>query len=74
MVVSTPTELPPKKGHDHQIPLKDELQVVKVRPYRYSTIQKIEIEKMVQEMKDVGFVKDSCSSFASPVVMVKKKD
>ena len=47
MVFSMPTELPPKRGHDHHIPLKDEHQIMKVRPYRYSTIQKAEIEKMV---------------------------
>ena len=30
-----PTSLPPQRSHDHAIPLKDETQVVKVRPYRY---------------------------------------
>ena len=31
----TPTSLPPKRSHDHEIPLKDEGQVVKLKPYRY---------------------------------------
>ena len=48
--------------------------MVKVRPYRYPTIQKIEIERMVADLKESGFIRDSCSSFASPIVLVKKKD
>ena len=34
----TPTGLPPKRSHDHHIPLKDETQVVRIQPYRYPTI------------------------------------
>ena len=66
--------LPPKRAHDHQIPLKDESQVVKIRPYRYPTIQKDEIEKMIADMRLAGIIRDSHSSFASPVVLVKKRD
>lgn len=32
------------------------------------------MEKLVHEMLDVGIINDSTSSFASPIVMVKKKD
>ena len=28
-----PKGLPPRRQHDHQIPLKDETQIVKIRPY-----------------------------------------
>ncbi|OMO64097.1 reverse transcriptase [Corchorus capsularis] len=66
--------LPPTRGHDHHIPLKDESQAIKLRPYRYPTVQKNVIEHMVQEMKDSGVIRDNNSSFASPVVLVKKKD
>ena len=64
-----PTGLPP---NDHHIPLKDDRQVVKMRPYRYSTVQKDEIERLVAEMKATGIIRDSNSPFSSPVVLVKK--
>ena len=69
-----PRGLPPKRSHDHHIPLKDETQVVKIRPYRYPMVQKNEIKTIVAEMKATGIIRDSTSPFASPVVLVKKKD
>ena len=74
VLFEAPTELPPKRTHDHQIPLQDESQVVKTKPYRYPTIQKNKIERMMVELKASGFIRDSCSSFASPIVFVKKND
>ena len=74
VLFAEPTGLPPRRVQDHQIPLKDESQVVKIRPYRYPTVQKDEIERLITEMKTAGIIRDSQSSFASPVVLVKKKD
>ena len=68
-----PTELPPTRTHDHRILLIDETKTVKLRPYRYLSIQKDKIERMVAEMKTTGVIRDSTSSFASSVVLVKKK-
>ena len=73
-LVEKPKGLPPKRSHDHHIPLKDETQVVKIRLYKYPTVQKNEIETIVAEMKATGIIRDSTSPFASPVVLVKKKD
>lgn len=67
-----PTGLPPPRAHNHRIPLLDESAVVKIRPYRYPTVQKNEIERIVQEMLHTGVIRDSTSAFASPIVMVKK--
>ena len=69
-----PTGLPPVRVHDCHIPLKDDKQVVKIRPYRYPTMQKDEIEKLVAEMKSTGIIRDSNSPFASLVMLVRKKD
>ena len=47
---------------------------IKQRPYRTSPENKQEIERQVKEMCDLGLVEPSLSPWASPVVLVKKKD
>lgn len=71
---ATPTTLPPHRSADHSIPLVPEAQPVKVRPYKYSPIQKDEIDRQLQEMLQNGIIRPSSSPFASPVLLVKKKD
>ncbi|GKB25597.1 ty3-gypsy retrotransposon protein [Tanacetum coccineum] len=66
--------LPPNKSCDHKIPLLEGSQPVNVRPYRHPPTQKDSIEGMVQEILDTGVIRPSNSPFASPIVMVKKKD
>lgn len=73
-IFQVPTSLPPPRLQDHKIPLIDESKVVKVRPYQYPAVQKIEIEKLIQEMLQAGIIRDSNSPFASSMVMVKKND
>jgi len=73
--VFTPlTGLPPNRPEDHTIPLKEGAQPVNLRPYRYSSLQKDMVEGMISEMISAGTVQPSHSPFASPVVLVKKKD
>ncbi|GJW52952.1 putative mitochondrial protein [Tanacetum coccineum] len=48
--------------------------LVNVRPYRHPPTQKDAIKSMVKELLKSGVIRESQSSFASPVVMVKKKD
>ncbi|GJX28487.1 retrovirus-related pol polyprotein from transposon 17.6 [Tanacetum coccineum] len=73
-VFSLPTVLPPNRSCDHKIPLLEGSQPVNVRPYRHPPTQKDAIEGMVQELLDTGVIRPSNSPFASPIVMVKKKD
>jgi hypothetical protein len=68
------TQLPPQRAADHQIPLVSGAQPVKVRPYHYSPIQKNEIETQVKQMLNNGVIRPSNSAFASPVLLVRKKD
>ena len=73
-VFREPVGLPPVREHDHRIPLKDEHLTVNLRPYRYSGLQKDTLEKLVAEMLEAGIIQPSHSPFASPVVLVNKKD
>jgi len=69
-----PLGLPPSRNCDHTIPLIAGAQPVFVRPYRYAPILKFEIEKQVNDMLQQGIIQPSSSAFASPVLLVKKKD
>ena len=69
-----PSGLPPTRPADHRIPLIPGAQPVKVRPYRYSPVQKTEIESQLKKMLAQGVIRPSTSSFASPVLLVRKKD
>jgi hypothetical protein len=71
---SKPHDLPPKRTVDHAIDLVPGAPPFRLRPYRYTPQQKDEIEKQIQEMLDSGIVQQSSSPFASPVLLVKKKD
>lgn len=74
-IFSEPSSLPPyREGFNHKIPLEAGSNPVNLRPYRYSSLQKDSIDKMVQEMLTQGIIQYSSSPYASPVVLVKKKD
>ena len=66
--------LPLQQSHDHAIRLVPGSQPPNIRPYRYPCLQKNEIEKLVQELLDVGVIRSSVSSYSSPVILVGKKD
>jgi hypothetical protein len=66
--------LPPRRALDHAITLQATAQPVNSRPYRYSPLQKDEIERQVAEMVKSGVVTPSINPFASHVLLVKKKD
>lgn len=74
-IFEEPSQLPPTRiGFDHKIPLKDDAILVNIRPYRYSIIQKNVVDKLVSEMLAQGITQYSNSQFASPTVLVRKKD
>ncbi|XP_070013142.1 uncharacterized protein [Nicotiana sylvestris] len=72
-VFSEPNTLAPLRGpSDHHIPLQEGAKPVNTIPYRYSSMQKDVTEKMVQIAQ--GLIQHSSSPFASPVVLLGKKD
>nr|GEV25766.1 putative mitochondrial protein [Tanacetum cinerariifolium] len=58
-VFAIPTSLPPTRSHDHEIPLKEGIQPVNIRPYRHPPTQKDAIEVMVTELLDAGVIMHS---------------
>ena len=73
-VFEEPTGLPPERSHDHSISLKLGSQPVNLRPYRFPYHQKTEVEKQVTDMLSSSVIQTSRSPFASPCLLVKKKD
>ncbi|XP_056698640.1 uncharacterized protein [Spinacia oleracea] len=74
-IFADPEHLPLHMGvFDHTIPLETDSRPVNIRPYRYPLKQRDIIEQLVQEMLERGIIQNSASPFASPVVLVGKKD
>lgn len=73
-VFSKPSALPPPRPYDHTIPLLPDTVPVNSRPYRYSPMHKDEIERQVKELLQSGLITHSTSPFASPVLLVQKRD
>jgi hypothetical protein len=72
-VFQAPSGLPPTRPHDHRIILSSYAPIC-VRPYQYPHIQKTEIERQVNELLGLGMILPSRSAYASPVILVRKKD
>jgi hypothetical protein len=72
-VFSEPSSLPPRRPCDHAIHLHPNSKPVILMPYRFSHFQKVEIEKIMEELLKNNFIQPSTSSFASPILLVKKK-
>ncbi|KAL4347328.1 hypothetical protein GQ457_17G018120 [Hibiscus cannabinus] len=73
-VFEEPKGLPPPRSHDHAISLLPGAQPVNLRPYRFPFSQKTEVEKQISEMLAASIIQTSKSPFASPCLLVKKKD
>ncbi|KAL0445995.1 UNVERIFIED_CONTAM: Transposon Ty3-G Gag-Pol polyprotein [Sesamum latifolium] len=73
-VFQEPSSLPLERSIEHCIELLPGAIPRKQHPYTYAYGQKIEIERIIKEMLDSGIIRPSQSSFASPVLLVKKKD
>jgi hypothetical protein len=73
-VFAEPTGLPPHRQYDHAITLEEGASPPNIKPYRYSPLQKDEIERQVSEMLRSGVIVHSMSPYAAPMLLVKKKD
>ncbi|XP_073109864.1 uncharacterized protein [Elaeis guineensis] len=73
-VFQEPKTLPPFRIFDHRINLKEGTQPINIKPYKHSTLQKDVIEELIKKMMENGVIQYSSSPYASPVILVKKKD
>ncbi|KAL4303860.1 hypothetical protein GQ457_10G003110 [Hibiscus cannabinus] len=73
-VFEEPKHLPPIRLHDHAIRLQPNTQPINLRPYMYSFQQKTELEKQISDLLASSIIQSSKSPFASPCLLVKKKD
>lgn len=74
-VFKEPKSLPPlREGHNHLIIPQTKADPVNLRPYRYPAVQKNAIEDMEKDLLQSQVIQESSSPFASPILLVKKKD
>jgi hypothetical protein len=69
-----PAGLPPLRGIEHQIDLIPGASLPNRTPYRTSPEETKEIQRQVQELLDKGYVRESLSPCAVPVILIPKKD
>jgi hypothetical protein len=73
-VFEEPTALPPHREYDHTVPLLPNVVPINVGPYRYSPLHKDETERQVKQLLQTRLISPSTSPFASPILLVQKKD
>ena len=66
--------LPPKRGIEHQIDFIPRASIPNRPAYRTNPVEIKEIQKQVSELMEKGYVRESMSPCAVPVLLVPKKD
>ena len=69
-----PPGLPPIRGIEHQIDLIPGASLPNHAPYRTNPEETKEIMRQVQELLDKGYIRESLSPCAVPIILVPKKD
>ncbi len=69
-----PNELPPKRAVDHQITLIPGSKPTARRYYKMSASEMEELRRVIDELLEKGLIRPSNSSFAAPVLFVRKND
>jgi hypothetical protein len=68
-----PPGLPPLRGIEHQIDLIPGTSLPNQAAYRTNPEEMKEIQRQVQELLDNGYVRESLSPHAVPIILVPKK-
>ena len=67
-------KMPPNREIEHTIEVKARSDPVNIKPYHYPHHQKTKIENIIQDLLKCGVISKSKSSYAAPVILVRKKD
>ena len=59
---------------EHNITIKNDARPYRTQPYWADKTTKEKISKYIQELVDNDIVEESTSPWASPIILVKKKD
>ncbi|XP_024011237.1 uncharacterized protein LOC112086510 [Eutrema salsugineum] len=69
-----PPGLPPLRGIEHKIDLVPGQPLPNKAAYRMNPEESKELERQVRDLMDKGYIQESLSPFAVPVLLVPKKD
>jgi hypothetical protein len=69
-----PPGLPPIRGIEHQIDLIPGASLPNHAPYHTNPEETKEIQRQIQELLDKGYIHESLSPCAVPIILVSKKD
>uniref|UniRef100_A0A2N9G8V9 CCHC-type domain-containing protein n=1 Tax=Fagus sylvatica TaxID=28930 RepID=A0A2N9G8V9_FAGSY len=69
-----PNELPPIRGIEHQIDFVPEAAIPKRPTYKSNPEETKELQRQVEDLMSKGYVRESMSPCAVPVLLVPKKD
>jgi hypothetical protein len=68
------TGVPKRKPHDLQIRLREGAKPFHTTPYRVTPLEDEEMQSQLRVLADGGWITDSHSPFAAPMIFVKKAD
>ncbi|KAK9739656.1 Reverse transcriptase (RNA-dependent DNA polymerase) [Popillia japonica] len=61
-------------GTELDISQREKLEALMTRPYRLGHYERLRVREQIEELKIAGIVEDSCSEYASPILIVRKKN
>jgi hypothetical protein len=69
-----PTGVPKRRPYDLQIRLREGAKPFHTKPYRVTPLEDEEMQRQLRVLADGGWITDSHSPFAAPMIFVKKAE